>query len=112
MIAVASQKEETKDQSINQVAYTDINKHDSLSVYRPLVFSSSTFLSTVRHCCLSQFFLLHTFWHCTASLGCAPIRLSWQTSPKKFLMRVTYVIKLSKAYKAPSNVFLFVCFLS
>ena len=61
MIAVASQKEEeTKDQSINQVAYTDINKHDSLSVYRPLVFSSSPFLSTVRHCCISQFFLLHT----------------------------------------------------
>ena len=61
MIAVASQKEEeTKDQSINQVAYTDINKHDSLSVYRPLVFSSSPFLSTVRHCCISQFFLLQT----------------------------------------------------
>ena len=74
MIAVASQEEEeTKDQSINQVAYTDINKHDSLSVYRPLVFSSSPALSTVTHCCISQFSLLHTFWHCTASLGCAPI---------------------------------------
>ena len=63
MIAVASQEEEeeeTKNQSINQVACTDINKDDSLSVYRPLVFSSSPFLSTVRHCCISQFFLLHT----------------------------------------------------
>ena len=51
MIAVASQEEkETKDQSINQVAYTDINKDDSLSVYRPLVFSSSPSLPTVRHC--------------------------------------------------------------
>ena len=51
MTAVASQEEEeTKDQSINQVACTDINKDDSLNVCRPLVFSSSASLSTVRHC--------------------------------------------------------------
>ena len=78
MIAVASQEEEeeeTKDQSINQVACTDINKDDSLSVYRPLVFSSSPSLSTVRHCYLqvnfSSYILI--FWHCTAGLECAPI---------------------------------------
>ena len=53
-----------------------------------------------------NFFLLHTtFLALHSQLGvCSNLTVSWQTSPKMFSTRVTYVIKLSKAYKASSNV--------
>ena len=35
---------------------------------------------------------------------CSNPTVSWRTSPKTFSTSVTYVIKLSKAYKASSNV--------
>ena len=45
------------------------------------------------------------FWCCTAGLECAPIQLCrGGPAPQKFSMRATYVIKLSKAYKASNNV--------
>ena len=47
----------------------------------------------------SRFLALHS------RLGvCSNPTVSWWTSPKRFSKRVTYVIKLSKAYKASSNV--------
>ena len=52
---------------------------------------------------LSSYILLFLARHSQLGVGSNPT-VSWRTSPKRFSMRATYVIKLSKAYKASSNV--------
>ena len=51
----------------------------------------------------SSYILLFLVLH--SQLGvCSNPTVSWRISPERFSVRVTYVIKLSKAYKASSNV--------